>query len=346
MVLSVSDPLGAGMLSTVRVARGLTQSALAKVTGISQATLSKMESGLMTLDGGRLATLADKLDAPPELLTQPGDFAGTLAIVFHRKRASLPVSAASQLRARLDLVHLQINGLVGDSVPVRLARSPLTDGGYTTPEEIAGHVRTTLGLPAGPIEDLIAALEAAGVVFVRSDLGSVKVDALMSWPPGGRPVVLLADHAPGDRQRFSVAHELGHAVMHEVPAENQEQEADRFASELLLPRTQVASRLRDVSLPQLARLKQEWGVSMAAILRRARDLGQISDFQYRRGSIELSQSGYRTREPVEVPPEQPRLLMRRVGERLARGETVAELARLAWMTEKDFRNTYLSGVVA
>lgn len=334
----VSDEL---MLATVRRARGLTQSSLAKLTGVSQATLSKVESGMMQLDPNRLAKIANKLDAPSELLEQPADFAGAPAVVFHRKRASLPVSAASRLRSTLDLVHLQIGALLAGGPIVQVQRNPLPDDGYVTPEEVAREVRRSLGVPRGPIADLVGVLEAAGVAVVRRDLGSVKIDALMSWPPSSRPLVLLGEHAPGDRQRFSTAHEMGHAVMHEMPREDQEAEADRFASELLMPRADIAPHLRELSLARLARLKQEWGVSMAALLRRAHDLGQISDFQYRRLNIELSQAGYRTREPIEVDPETPRLVADRVRGLLAGGASVASLAQLTWMTEDDFRRTYL-----
>lgn len=329
------------MLTTVRVARGLTQSALAKLTGISQATLSKVENGTMQLDIRRMGLLARQLQAPAELLEKPADFAGAHAVVFHRKRASLPVSAVSRLRSQLDLVHLQVSALLGEAAPVLVHRTPLPDDGYVTPEEVAQEVRRALGLPRGPIKDLVGVLESAGVAVVRRDLGSVKVDALMSWPPGARPVVLLGEHAPGDRQRFSTAHELGHAVLHDLPREEQEAEADRFASELLMPSADIAAHLRAVSLPELARLKQAWGVSMAALLRRARDLGQLSDFQYRRLNIELSQAGYRTREPVEIPAEIPRLIEDRVRDLLATGATVADLARLTWMTEDEFGRTYL-----
>lgn len=329
------------MLATVRVARGLTQSSLAKLTGLSQATLSKVESGMMQLDAQKLQTLAEKLDARPELLEQPADFAGAHAVVFHRKRASLPVSAASRLRSTLDLAHLQIGALLGDAVPVQVERAPLPDDGYVTPEEVAQQVRRQLALPRGPIRNLVGVLESAGIAVLHRDLGSMKVDALMSWPPDSRPLVLLGTHAPGDRQRFSTAHEMGHAVMHEMPREDQEAEADRFASELLMPRADIATQLRDVTLAQLARLKPEWGVSMAALLRRARDLGQISDFQYRRLNIELSQAGYRTREPIDVAAEVPRLVEDRVRNLLAAGATAASLAQLTWMTEDDFRRTYM-----
>lgn len=331
------------MLGTVRVARGLTQTALAEAADLSQATVSKVEGGLMTLTGAQWERLATILDVPAALLSQPVGFAGEPATVFHRKRASLPVSTASQLRARLDLVHLQVAGIVGDQTPVLIRRDPLDDAGYTSPEEVAQRVRAALKLPAGPIQNLVSAIESAGVVVVDTDLGSLQVDALMSWPPDGRPVVLLGHHAPGDRQRFSVAHELGHAVMHEIPTATQEAEADRFAAELLMPRADIRPLLGDVSLAGLAQLKRTWMVSMAALLRRARDLDRISDYQYRQSSIELSRAGYRTREPVVVAAERPRLLRDCVTERLRGGVSVADLAAASWMNEPSFCATYLAG---
>lgn len=328
------------MLTTVRVARGVTQSALARSTGISQATISKVETGLVELDEDRWEILAHDLDAPASLLSSPVGGVEGRAVVFHRKRSSLPVSAANRLRAELDLLHLQIGTLIGERAPVTISRTPLPPDGYITPEEIAQDVRVNLGIPAGPVGNLVAVLERSGVAVVRRDLGSAKIDALMSWPRGSRPVVLLGEHAPGDRQRFSVAHEMGHAVMHEVPTDDQESEADRFAAELLMPRADIIGQLRDVTLAKLARLKQEWGVSMAALLRRARDLGQITDATYRRVNIELSSAGYRTREPVDIPPETPRLISDHL-HALLTTHTPHELAETASMTDDDFIRTYL-----
>lgn len=329
------------MLSTVRVARGLTQSSLAKASGISQATISKVESGLIDLDAQRWGDLSRALDAPVALLATKVNNPAGRAVVFHRKRSSLPVSVANRLRAELDLLHMQVAALLGHTIPVRIERIALPPDGYVTPEEIAQQIRRELGVPPGPVRDLVGLLESVGIAVVRRDLGSVKVDALMSWPPGSRPVVLLGAHAPGDRQRFSVAHEMGHAVMHELPSDNQETEADRFAAEFLMPRADIGSQLRDVTLAKLARLKPEWGVSMAALLRRARDLAQISDSVYRRLSIELSSAGYRTREPVEVPGEEPHLVRDRVFQLLGSGNSPRALADSVSMTEDDFARTYL-----
>lgn len=341
---SEGDQPGRIMLGTLRVARGLTQSQLARTAGVSQAILSKAESGLTQLDEAKLASLAQHLRAPVGLLTLPVSLVGAAPYVFHRKRSTLPISMVNQLRAELDLVHLQVAAIVGDRVPVRIGRIPLPEDGYLSPEEVADAVRSELGLSRpGPVANLVGELEAAGMAVLCRPLGSTKLDAMVSWPPGRRPVVLLGDHAPGDRQRFSVAHELGHAVMHDVPTEEQESEADRFASELLMPRAGIAGSLDNLTVPRLAKLKAEWGVSMAALVRRARDLGRLSDSQYRQMNIEFSRAGYRTREPVEVPIDSPSLVRSVVDRRLASGDSVQELAREALMNEDEFCKVYLDG---
>ena len=333
---------GRVMLGTVRVARGWTQGALSEATGISQAVLSKAESGLVELDPDRLEKLSGVLRVPPVLLTVPVD-EGAAPYVFHRKRSTLPLSVANRLRAELELLHLQVTGLVAGDTPVRLGRHPLPPDGFDTPEEIAQEVRASIGIASGPLEDLVRSLEDAGVVVVKRSLGSERIDAMVSWPEGQRPVVLLGDHIPPDRQRFSLAHELAHAVMHQVPSETQESEADRFAAEFLMPAQDVRMDLAaaPVTIPGLARLKSKWRVSIAALLRRAVDLDVISEGRYRQLNIELSRAGYRSVEPVAIAEEHPGLIDRVVQQRLNEGESVAELARDAFLVQDEFEDLYV-----
>lgn len=329
------------MLSVVRVARGLTQGELSAATGISQGVLSKAEGGVVPLDQQRADRLAQALRVPTDLLLLPASGVGS-PYVFHRKRSTLLVSKANQLRAVLDLTHLQVAGILANRGPeLQLPRVPLPEDGFDGPEDIARVVRTALNLPAGPVPHLLEALERAGVVVVSRPLGSTRVDAIVSWPDGRTPLVLLGDHAPADRQRFTLGHELAHAVMHQVPTEDQEAEADRFASELLMPSAAIRAQLDALTVPKLARLKSEWQVSMAALLRRGRDLGTVSDAQYRTMNIELSRAGYRTAEPVNIPRETPTLLSRVIHDRLDDGETVAAIAHSAQMTEGEFTDLYL-----
>jgi Zn-dependent peptidase ImmA (M78 family)/transcriptional regulator with XRE-family HTH domain len=341
------DRTGRVMLGTVRVARGMTQAELAKASGVSQAVLSKAESGLVSLDESRLVALAVVLGVPTSLLTLPVD-EGATPYVFHRKRSTLPLSVANRLRAELEWLHLQVAGVVAGEVQVGLARHPLPPDGFDSPEEIAREVRSSLGVATGPVMDLVAALEAAGVIVIKRSLGSERIDAMVSWPEAHRPIVLLGDHIPPDRQRFSLAHELAHAVMHQVPSETQEVEADRFAAEFLMPAQDIRADLSrgPVTVPALAQLKSKWRVSIAALLRRAWDLDVINDGRYRQLNIELSRAGYRSIEPVLLVDEVPTLMGDLVSRRLELGESVADIARDAFLNEEELAYLYLRRAAA
>lgn len=65
-----------------------------------------------------------------------------------------------------------------------------------------------------------------------------------------------------------------------------------------------------VSLAEIAKLKPRWRVSIAAMVRRARDLGIITDRQYKYLFEQIGAKGWRTREPghLDVPTEKPRAL--------------------------------------
>lgn len=328
------------LLGRVRVARGLTQNALAKKSGISQALLSKAEAGLIELDTERALSISQALRVPPSALTVPVSGLSS-SIVFHRKRATMPVSKANQVRAVLDLAHIQVAAILANRrPPLRIERTPLPEDGYTTPEDVAKTLRRTLATGAGPLDNVVTTLESAGVPVVMRDLDSTLMDAIFSWPTGAHPLVVLSNHAPADRQRFTLAHELGHAVMHQVPSDTQEAEADRFASEFLMPAKDIREHLLQVSVPSLARLKPIWKVSMAALLRRAKDLGEITESRYKTLSIEMSAAGYRKNEPVSLEPEVPALIEQTVADRIADGETVDAMAAEAYMTPEEFQSTY------
>lgn len=283
------------LLGRVRVARGLTQNALAKQAGISQALLSKAESGLVELDPERAKSVAGALDVPQSALTVPVS-ALSSSNVFHRKRATMPTSKANQVRAILDLTQLQVGAILANRRPPRRIEStPLPEDGYTTPEDIAKSLRKRIAPGVGPVQSVVATLESAGVPVVMRDLESSLIE---------------------------------------------EAEADRFASEFLMSARGIREDLATVSIPSLARLKPIWRVSKAALLRRARDLGQITESRSKSLSIEMSAAGYRKNEPVSISAEGPALIGAVLGERLAAGHTIESLAADAHMTTEEFQTTY------
>jgi Zn-dependent peptidase ImmA (M78 family) len=116
----------------------------------------------------------------------------------------------------------------------------------------------------------------------------------------------LNKNVSGERHRFNVAHELAHAVMHfSTVLGDAEIEANAFAAEFLMPADEIRSDLRNLDLSDAARLKSVWGVSMAAIIQRARDLNRITESSYRRLFTILSATGQRRCEHLPIPFENP-----------------------------------------
>lgn len=177
----------------------------------------------------------------------------------------------------------------------------------------AKEVRDDWGLGAEPIHHVLRLAENHGVMCVFSPFAIASVDAY-SFESGIRPIIIL-NPLKGDyyRQRWDLAHELGHLVLHrdaEPGSNSVEAEANRFAAEFLLPRQSVLEQLPQRPVwPRLQALKEHWGVSIAALLYRARELGVYSDVTYRNAMQKMSQSGWRRQEPGPHPSiEQPSLL--------------------------------------
>lgn len=103
-----------------------------------------------------------------------------------------------------------------------------------------------------------------------------------------------------DRMRFSLAHELAHLVCHDVPNPQQEGEANRFASEFLMPSADIGDDLRNVTLTRAMELKLYWGTSIQSIIYKSWELGEISDRRMQNYFIEMSRRGWRKNEPIEA----------------------------------------------
>jgi Zn-dependent peptidase ImmA (M78 family)/transcriptional regulator with XRE-family HTH domain len=310
----------ATMLVLARESRGLTQSDVAARMSdaadgepVSQGYVSKAEAGRLKVSGARLDLYAKALGYPPHVLCSDPDLHGVgVGLVHHRKRASLGAPTLRRIHAELAFSRMQVRALLHraeQQTPHRFHRIEIDDAFDAA--EAATEVRKEWSLSNGPVDRLVELIEDAGGPVLVRDLGTRELDAVTQWSAGDPPLFLLNEHAPADRFRFSLAHELGHVFLHDQPGSTavQEREADEFASEFLMPAVDVRSELKGgLDLNRLAELKQRWGVSMAAIARRAVTLGAISEWQYRNVMVEMSALGYRTQEPGEVKRESPCLV--------------------------------------
>lgn len=361
---AVEDVAQSRMLVLARESRGLTQGQLAAAmqerdganSKISQGYVSRAEAGRLAVTGERLELYARALDYPVSLLCLAEQEVGAGAgLIHHRKKQAASALDLRRIHALLNLTRIQLRALRTDtprSTGEGITQIAIDD--LTTPADAARQLRAGWATQGGPLDSVVGFVEQAGALVACRDLvaplpldsgaESVPVDAVSCSPPGEDPLVLLNTGTPAERQRFTLAHELGHMVMHQVPHPDQEKQANSFAAELLMPARHIRADLESgpVTVPRLLELKKHWKVSMWALLRRAHTLGVLSDWHYRTLAVEMSSLGYRTVEPGELDAETPTAVTSLIAWHLDHGHEVADLARAACLTPDEFVRLYLS----
>lgn len=300
------------MLSLLRESRGLSQSALAREAKVPQSAISRAENGLGELDPARVQAIADVLDYPLEALNWTDEVLGFGSASFHhRKQQALGQVTLQRIHADVNLMRMRIARLLrGIEMVPRYKFPSIEVDELGSPEDVARAVRAYWRVPMGPVANTMKVLENAGAVIVRADLYSPRISAISISAPGTPPLFVLNEGMPADRERFTLAHEAAHVIMHDMPAkpEDAEREADAFAAEFLMPANEIRRELRNLDLARAAQMKVRWKTAMSAIIRRARDLGQIDESRYRSLNVQISQRGWRKIEPVELEHEQPSLI--------------------------------------
>lgn len=320
-------------LTIARHLAGLRKSELAQAVGMSPSAVTGWEQGTRRPSGPTVAQLSLRLGVEPSFFTVAAEtVAAPTGPPHFRSLRSTSQLARDQALAYGQLAFGIAAGLERhvEFPDVDLSPFPIDteDLDCDGPEQAAQLVRERWDLGDGPIGHLLRLVENHGVLVVFSPAKGASVDAF-SFDSDRRPIVVLnplkQDYY---RQRFDLAHELGHLVMHadaEPGGRIVEEQANRFASELLMPAEQLGPLLpRAINASawaDLARLKEQWGVSMQALLFRARRLGALGDVAYRNAMMTVSARGWRRSEPGQVKVlEQPSLLPRAV--ELLEGEGV------------------------
>ncbi|BCB86060.1 XRE family transcriptional regulator [Phytohabitans suffuscus] len=293
----------------VREMHRLTQADLVKeVPSLTQSRLSRIEKDLASIDEESLALVAALTGVAVDFFARPptAGFSVLSPQMRSRSRLTQGEKAAALQWARLVDEEYQNLRCAARALPVRLR--PTSDA---TPEEAAAEARRTLGFsPHQPLPYLILAAERAGVTVLGLPYAIETLDAFCAWRQG-EPVIALLGGVPADRVRFSVAHEIGHLLLHQPgqTGPEVEAEADRFAAELLTPLAALRGVMPpDPTLSALVMLKTVWGVSVKSLVRRARELGAVDGDRALSLYKQMSSRGWNRREPGYVPPEKPRAL--------------------------------------
>lgn len=336
------------LLIVARTTRGLSQVTLAERAGITQGHLSKLENGLSVPSSDVLARAASALDYPVSFFGQSDRVIGLPLSVqpAYRRKASVGQRDLEKVRAYLNIRLMHLRRLLQATEYTAETILPAYDADEYDGdvERIAQLVRRTWLLPPGPIKNLTDIVERAGVVVVLCDFPNATIDGLSIVLPDLPPCIFLNRVQQADRLRFSLAHELGHLVMHSQANPDMERQAHSFASALLMPAEDIRSYFASgVTLKRLATMKPLWRVSIQALAMRAKSVGSISENQHKYLWMQLSKAGLRRREPPELdfPAEEPKILsalIRMHTERL--GYTMVELAAALHTYESELRHLY------
>lgn len=332
-------------IKQARQSAGLSLRDLAAQCGISAMAISKYERDEITPSSEVLLALSKVLNVRVEYFFRQHQV--ELKEVEYRKHPDMPEKHKQRILAD-----------VRDQLERWLALEEFIPTRWSTPfhlpsglpnkikslddiEDVALIVRKEWKLGHGAIPDLIDTLELHGIkVFATAADGDRKFDGL-SASANGKPVIIVVGgtHAPGDRQRFTLAHELGHLILKgRYPRGMDEEKAcHRFAGAFLAPKDSVRKLLGKertwIEPRELQLLKQEWGLSMASWMLRARDLVILP----RPKATELWRffvaQGWDKREPdPQFPRETPRgfeqLVYRALAEDLIGESKAAELLGL------------------
>lgn len=343
---AATGPFNPAMLQLARSARSVTQEEVARTSGVTQALLSKIENRLIETPSAEVVdALARALGFPTSFFFQRDDVIG-LSHFHHRKRAKLGAKPLARIHAVTNIRRMHIQRLISSWEKEALKPIPQIDldDVRLTPAQLAARMREYWTLPRGPVSCLSSIIEAAGGIIVLSDFGTGLLDGISFRLPGLPPLFFMNSQVPGDRFRFSLAHELGHMIMHGMPDDDEkmERQADEFAAAFLMPAQDIRPYLSSVSLSKLGRVKPLWRVSIKSLIRRSHDLRLITSNQYKLLNIEYNKARYGGGEPHPIDVEKSTLLARLVEHHLnGLGYSTDELAQLLCIGENDFRRAYL-----
>jgi Zn-dependent peptidase ImmA (M78 family)/DNA-binding XRE family transcriptional regulator len=322
-------------LTLAREKRGLTKVKLASATNVSTKSITEYESGRTVPTPENISALSEALTFPVEFFfANDPDVLAADAASFRSQKSM----TASQRDSALAASSLAIDLI--DWIDKNFALPPckLMDLRDYNPESAASELRTQWGLGERPVSNAIHILEANGVRVFSLVEDCRQVDAFSFWR-ANVPFVFLNTMKSGERSRFDAMHELGHLVLHRHGGPGgrvAEQEADRFASAMLMPRGDIIAHAPAFpTLDALINAKFRWTVAVSALNHRLHSLGIITDWHYRTLCIQISERGYRINEPNGCQRETSKLLQKIFASLKDEGIMLSDVAKQLFISLED-----------
>lgn len=342
---AVRDSFDPARLTQARRLAGITKQALGDAVGVSGAAIGQYEAGVSPRPE-ILGLLAKELGQPVAFFAM-GRPIGKLDVSQAHFRSLRSTRASERLKATSFVEQVwEVTFALEKRVAFPDVNVPFNEADSSmSPVEAARALRSYWEVPNGPVPNLVELMERNGIVVsllaLRGEQDeTARVDAF-STTALNRPIVVATPERARSvyRHRFTCAHELGHLILHRelaVGDPRQEREADAFAAEFLMPRSEIEPVLpATMNLPRLGQISQKWGVSPEALVFRMQELKGASDVSVRRAYQKLRSGNRQEASVADHPGEVPMLLTEAMTVAEKFGFSIADLANeLRWAPER------------
>ena len=312
-------------LKIARMWRNLSATQLADLTGFSRQTISMLENGkLMNPEFATVQKLSEKLEFPVTFFLEETKINLNESTTYFRSLLTTNKKYRVEQEEKIKFIAIVYNMLSEylEFEKVNLPQIPTN----ATPQEAANILREYWGLGNRPIENIVYLAESNGLIVTDFETATGDVDAFSHKITSDDMETYLIGYSKNKRTaariHFDVAHEIGHILLHNWREDLEcidkeefkeiELQAHAFASAFLLPEDEFR---KDVSpyatnLAYYTELKKTWKVSIAAMIRRAKDLDIITADDYSRLMRNMQKQGIRKIEPLddELVTAEPSLL--------------------------------------
>lgn len=307
----MSSPLFAERLKSARALNGLSLQDLADKmeNQISRQALHKYEKGDVIPDSNMIGLLATALHVRPDFFMRETKI--EFGEIEFRKLQKLPAKEEGRIIEEVkDILarYLELEEILGIETSFT---NPLENIGpvksFEDIEEAAVKLRLKWKLGTDPLYNCIELLEDNHIKVVQVNAGD-SFDGMQTWVNGNIPVIAINRDKikSADRTRFTILHELCHLLIKDLcnhPAKQKEKFCHQFAAAMLLPARAAKNELGNgrtkIMIQELGLLKKQYGISIQAIVMRAKDLDIISDAYCKQFFFFLNQMGWKVTEPVE-----------------------------------------------
>ncbi len=282
-----------------------------KISGaVSYNALNKYEKGDMMPGSDVLMTVAEATQQSYGFFFRP--LKGEIQSIKFRKKTKLGKKTQNSICEHAQNFferYFEIESILGLESEFT---NPLNQkkGGIRTSQDAetaADELRDAWKLGQNALANLHETLENNRIKVFEAD-SSDSFDGFSGWLQK-TPVIVVANRLNKQcltRKRNTLAHELGHillknAIADDVTEKEEERIMNRFSAAFLLPQEvffeEFGKNRKAVSFEELIDIKVTYGISIAAIVYRAHDLGCINDATFKRFWKIYNARGWRKEEP-------------------------------------------------